>query len=72
MQGVSLTDISRVLGNTLAVCEKHYAKYQPEYLMSAVNSAYGDRSFAAADRVARLTGVDGGGSSTPCAEERAP
>jgi integrase len=72
MQGVSLTDISRVLGNTLAVCEKHYAKYQPEYLTSAVNSAYGGRDFAAADRVARLTGVDGGGSSTPRAEERAP
>jgi integrase len=50
MRGVSLTDISRVLGNTLAVCEKHYAKYQPEYLTGAVNSAYGDRSFGVEER----------------------
>jgi integrase len=45
MQGVSLTDISRVLGNTLAVCEKHYAKYQPGYLTNAVNQAYGGMKF---------------------------
>jgi integrase len=50
MEGVPLTDISRVLGNTLAVCEKVYAKYQPEYLTAAVNKAYGGRSFDQEER----------------------
>jgi integrase len=51
MRGVSLTDISRVLGNTLSVCERVYAKYQPDYLTAAVNAAYGGRTFDVEDRV---------------------
>lgn len=50
MNGVPLTEISRVLGNTLAVCEKVYAKYRPDYLTSAVNQAYGGRSFDIEER----------------------
>lgn len=50
MHGVPLTEISRVLGNTLAVCEKVYAKYQPEYLVSAVNRAYGGMKFDIEER----------------------
>jgi integrase len=51
MNGVGLTEISRVLGNTLAVCEKVYAKYQPGYLTAAVNQAYGGKKFEIEDRV---------------------
>lgn len=50
MRGVPLTDISRVLGNTLAVCEKVYAKYQPGYLTHAVNQAYGGVKFDIEER----------------------
>jgi integrase len=50
MNGVSLTEISRVLGNTLAVCERVYAKYQPNYLTAAVNNAYGGVRFDIEDR----------------------
>lgn len=51
MRGVPLTDISRVLGNTLAICEKVYAKYQPGYLTHAVNAAYGGVNFDIEERV---------------------
>lgn len=37
MAGVSLVDISRVLGNSLAMVTKVYAHHQPEYLRQAVN-----------------------------------
>jgi integrase len=50
MHGVPLTEISRVLGNTLAVCEKVYAKYQPGYLTNAVNQAYGGMQFDLEER----------------------
>jgi integrase len=50
MNGVALTEVSRVLGNTLAVCEKVYAKYQPGYLANAVNQAYGGMSFDMEER----------------------
>lgn len=50
MHGVPLTEVSRVLGNTLAVCEKVYAKYQPGYLTNAVNQAYGGMKFDLEDR----------------------
>jgi integrase len=50
MRGVPLTDISRVLGNTLQVCEKVYAKYQPEYLVSAVDQVYGGEKFDLEER----------------------
>lgn len=50
MEGVSLTNISRVLGNTLAVCEKFYAKYQPGYLADTMNQAYGGRQFDIEER----------------------
>lgn len=39
MNGVPLTDIARVLGNSLAMVIRVYAKYQPEYLRAAVNFA---------------------------------
>lgn len=52
MNGVALTEVARVLGNTLAVCERVYAKYQPGYLRAAVNQAYGDRSFTIEERAA--------------------
>jgi hypothetical protein len=47
---VPLTEIARVLGNTLAVCERVYAKYRPSYLLTAVNQAYGGRSFDIEER----------------------
>jgi integrase len=50
MEGVPLTDISRVLGNTLSICERVYAKFQPEYLTAAVNKAYGGRTFDIEER----------------------
>jgi len=51
MNGVGLTEISRVLGNTLTVVEKVYAKYQPGYLTAAVNQAYGGKKFEVEERV---------------------
>jgi integrase len=51
MHKVPLTEISRVLGNTLAVCERVYAKYQPGYLTDAVNQAYGGIKFDLEERV---------------------
>jgi integrase len=50
MNGVALGEIARVLGNTVAVCEKVYAKFQPGYLRAAVNSAYGGRRFDLEER----------------------
>lgn len=38
MNGTSLLDIARVLGNTVDVVERTYAKYQPEYLRNAIQS----------------------------------
>lgn len=52
MRGVHLTDIARVLGNTLEVCERVYAKYQPSYLTTAINAAYGGRNFDTEERPA--------------------
>lgn len=37
MAGVSLVDIARVLGNTVAMVEKVYSKWAPEYLRGAVD-----------------------------------
>ncbi len=37
MRGVPMTDIARVMGNSVTVCERHYAKYHPAYLSGAVN-----------------------------------
>lgn len=41
MAGVPLIDIARVLGNSVDMVVRVYAKFQPEYLRSAVNTAYG-------------------------------
>lgn len=49
MSGVPIAEVARVLGNTIAVCEKTYAKYRPDYLVGAVNQAYGGRTFTFAE-----------------------
>lgn len=36
MRGVSMTDIARVLGDSVAIAEKHYAQYAPDYLRAAI------------------------------------
>ncbi len=36
MRGVPMTDIARVLGDSVAIAEKHYAQYSPGYLRAAV------------------------------------
>lgn len=51
MNGVALNEIARVLGNTVGVVERVYAKFQPGYLTAAVNAAYGGRSFEREERV---------------------
>jgi integrase len=44
MAGVSLVDIARVLGNTVAMVEKVYSKWAPEYLRGAVDFASAKRA----------------------------
>lgn len=39
MNGVSLTDIARILGNSVITTEKVYAKFQPGYLKTAIEQA---------------------------------
>lgn len=39
MNGVSMTDIARILGDTVATVEKVYAKFQPDYLKNAIEQA---------------------------------
>lgn len=41
MSGVPLTDIARVLGNSVDVVVRVYAHFAPEYLRSAINQAFG-------------------------------
>lgn len=36
MRGVPMTDIARVLGDSVAIAEKHYAQYSPGYLRAAI------------------------------------
>lgn len=36
MRGVSMTDIARVLGDSVTIAEKHYAQYSPGYLRAAI------------------------------------
>jgi integrase len=38
MAGVKMEEIARVLGNSVAVCERIYAKYHPDYLRRAVSA----------------------------------
>ncbi|MGB8984835.1 MAG: hypothetical protein WCC12_23420 [Anaerolineales bacterium] len=39
MRGVSLYDIADVLGDDYKTVEKHYRKYQPEFLRGAVEGS---------------------------------
>jgi hypothetical protein len=38
MAGIPMEDIARVLGNSLAITERVYAKYHPDYLRKAVEA----------------------------------
>ncbi len=39
MNGVSLLEIARVLGDSIVTVEKTYAKFQPDYLRTAIEQA---------------------------------
>lgn len=55
MAGVPLTDVARVLGNSLHMVMRVYAHHQPEYLRSAVN--FTPRSYAPGQDSPGNTGV---------------
>jgi len=47
MWGVSMTDIARVLGDSVETTSKHYAHFSPDYLRAAVNAGRGKPKQAA-------------------------